>query len=145
MTALVLFSATELATWLHYTEDLSDDHRIVEQIHRVVSGWLLEALEWDSWPYTSRSEVPDVIHAFAVELAGIAWENPTSQTTDSSGEGVSTSWAPARERILARARGWAARAASPSGSTVPSPQASFPAPPPWPDPTVRDRSWRTVV
>ena len=144
MTTLILFDATELGTWLHYEDNLAEDYATVEQVHRVVSGWLLEALGWDSWPYATREDVPDVVHAFAIELGGIAWENPTSQTTDSSGEGVSTSWAPARERVLARARGWAARAASPSGSSVPSPQASFPAPLPWPDPTVRDRSWRTV-
>jgi hypothetical protein len=72
------------------------------------------------------------LFAWALELGGIAVENPTSLTQEQSQE-VSTAWSVARRReILASVRSWAARQSGRSGG-APRPRGSFPAVQGWPD------------
>ena len=117
-----LFTAAELSDWLHY-----DTHEgSVRQAERVVVGWLLEATGVD-WTAADSGALPPVVLGWALELGGIAYENPTSMTTDQTGD-ISSGWRDRRSQIMAAARSWAqVNLATVPSSAPPRPRGRFPA------------------
>ena len=97
----------------------------------VVAGWILGATGWASVP--AEDAIPAPLKAWALELGGIAYENPTSQTDDQT-DLVRSAWRDRRSQILAEIRAWAQSNGTVAGST-PAPRGSFPKPLPYPDPT----------
>lgn len=120
---MTLFSPDELAAWLQYEVEPTS----AAQVERVVAGWLSEATGLDAFP----DPLPPVLYAWAVELAGIAYENPTSMTDDQAGE-TRSAWADRKRQILLSATAWGQRTSG--TSAAPLPRGRFPAAQPWPDP-----------
>ena len=127
---MAIFTADELSNWLGYPVQ-SDTAATVE---KVVSGWLLDALDRDSLPI---ADMGSRLWSWAIELAGIAYENPTSMSSDSTAD-QATSWSPARkDAILAAVARWGRRLTNPDGidGASPMPRGSFPPAQHWPEPT----------
>lgn len=125
-----LFTKAELEAWLSYDADAisETEHGVVE---KVVRGWVLSATGWTEVPATT-AEVPEQVAAWALELGGIAYENPTDQQYDSTNL-VQASWRDRKSQILAELALWAAS----TGTTVQArsrPRGSFPKACPYPDP-----------
>jgi hypothetical protein len=120
---MALFTPAELREWLQY-EEINNDSAVM--VERVVAGWLLSATGREDLDSSNDARV----FAWAVELGGIAYENPTSMTDDSSGS-TSSSWADRRAQILAQAREWALQQAPAASGQLP--RWSFPQAQPWPD------------
>jgi hypothetical protein len=75
-----LFDLGDLPSWLQVPEV---DTETATRVRRYVNGWLQDATGLDDWP----NPVPDRLWAWAIELAGIVFENPTakwSETIDDS-------------------------------------------------------------
>lgn len=122
-----LFTRKELANWLHYGGEDAIAVDEYDVAHKVVNGWILTATDWDTIP----EEKVDRLFAWALELGGIAFENPTSQTDDQT-DLVRSSWRDRRSQIMNEIRAWAkANGATASGGF---PRGSFPKPLPYPDP-----------
>lgn len=122
---MTLFTPPQLSAWLQYPVETA----AAEIVERVVAGWLLEATGLASLP-----SPPPELFSWALELGGIAYENPTSMSTDQAAD-VTQSWGDRRSQILRSAAKWAQRVLpeqAPS-STV-GPRGSFPAARSWPDP-----------
>lgn len=117
-----LFGLGDLPSWLQVPEV---DAETATRVRRAVNGWLQDATGLAEWP----DPVPDRLWAWAIELAGIAYRNPTADNAETIGA-VSTQFGDRARRaeILAAAR----RAYPPS---VSQPQYSFPEP---------DWSWESV-
>lgn len=116
-----LFDESELSDWLQY--DVSQPAAAIAE--KVVAGWLTDATELDEWP----DPVPSRLFAWALELGGIAHENPGGLDEETSADATSK-WGRRRAEILAAAKAWA------GGSPVsPGPEARgcFPDAQPWPD------------
>lgn len=129
---MTLFSAEQLSAWLHYDVDPVS----CEQAEAVVTGWLLDILEADYLPSITPG---DPLYGWALELGGIAYENPTSMTSETSGE-ESTSWSVVRRaQVLDAVRSWRARTQGAS-SVAGLPRGRFPSAEPYPDP-IRRRCW----
>jgi hypothetical protein len=121
-------TATDLATWLRLGDAIEADTAALAL--SVAAGWIAGR--------SSLSPMPDVvpldIWAAWLELAGIAYDNPTSMTSNQAGEEI-TMWAGGsqdrRAAILA-----ALESAYPR--TTSGPLGAFPmsnADGPWPDPS----------
>lgn len=125
-----LFTAEQLTSWLQYATATSS----VTTAEAVVKGWLLTALELDELP-TSWSESPGSrTHSWALELGGIAYENPTSMTSETNAEETSA-WSMVRRReILEHVRTWGRGLASSTHTDPTVPRSSFPPSACWPDP-----------
>lgn len=99
---------------------------------RVAEGWLRSVTSFTAWP---PSPVPEDLWAWCLELAALAYGNPTSLVTRSTDE-ETRNWALDRRReILDAARdqyggSGAGAAAAPLGAD------SFPIVLDWPDPIV---------
>jgi hypothetical protein len=95
-----LFDLGELPSWLQVPQvDTATETRI----RRYVNGWLQDATGLDTWP----SPVPDKLWAWAIELAGIVYENPTakwSETIDDYATGYDHGPNARRTEILAKAQ-----------------------------------------
>ncbi|QIM19880.1 hypothetical protein G7075_00010 [Phycicoccus sp. HDW14] len=126
----VLFDAAKLGSWLGYsTGDVDDDQ--CAAVLEVVEGWILGATGWNDIP----AEPAKPLRAWALELGGIAYENPTSQTDDQT-DLVRSSWRDRRSQILAEIRTWSQSNGSAVGGQL-SPRGSFPPARPYPDPADR--------
>ena len=103
----------------------SVDTETATRVRRYASGWLQAATQVTPWP---PDPVPDDIWAWAIELAAIAFRNPTGAASEAIDD-YNISWdAARREQIL-----MAAKVAY--GGTS-APVYSFPLP---------DWSWESVV
>ncbi len=104
-----------LTTFLGYPADQPVTQQQSEVAESMAVGWLSEATGLDAWP----DPVPKIIDTWILELAAIAFENPTSMEDDQAGE-VRSGWRDRRSQILAQARAWSARNghAKPTGSSV---------------------------
>lgn len=124
---MTLFTPPQLSTWLQYSVE-QHNAQLVEQ---VVAGWLLEATGLPALP----DPVPPQVFAWALELGGIAYENPTSMSTDTTAD-ITSSWGDRRSQIFAAARRWAqsVNPADVATPPVPAPRGSFPPVRHWPDP-----------
>lgn len=107
-----IFDLVDLPSWLQIPEV---DTETATRVRRFASGWLMSATGLTSWP----TPVPDDLWAYAIELAAIAYFNPSGLSSESLDDHNVSYSAERREQILA-----AARASYNSGSS--SPQYSFP-------------------
>lgn len=96
---------------------------------RVASGWLYGVIRPTVWPPVP---IPDDLWGWALELAAMAYDNPTGADSASLGD-LTLNWGAAarerREQILAQAT-----AAYGGTNTSAGPQGSFPDPEDYPDP-----------
>ena len=124
---MAILTTVKLENWLHYAAGTISVEELA-QTEIVVTGWLLDATDLDTLPdpLGARWE------AWFLELAGIAFENPTSLTTDTTLDQTTSWYGKRREEILSRARAWAQRQAGASSAT-PRPRGRFPAALPWPE------------
>ena len=116
-----LFDLVDLPSWLQVP---SVDTETATRVRRYASGWLKNATQLTVWP---PDPVPDDIWAWAIELAAIAFRNPSGAASESIDDFSISYDAARREAILAAAR------LAYSGAA--GPLYSFPLP---------DWSWTTV-
>lgn len=119
-----LFTLDDLEHWLRYDVDVTG-HAIVE---KVVTGWIFDATGWTASP----DPLPPQVFSWALELGGIAYENPTSQSDDQT-DLVRSAWRDRRSQILAEIRTWSQANGTAVGA-IPLPRGSFPTSCPFPDP-----------
>lgn len=75
-----LFELTDLPSWLQVP---AVDTETATRVRRWASGWLSTATGITTpWP----NPVPDNLWAWGIELAGIAYRNPTSNSSESLDE-----------------------------------------------------------
>lgn len=117
-----LFDLVDLPSWLQVPEV---DTETATRVRRFASGWLRSATGLTTWP----DPVPDDLWAYAIELAAIAFFNPSGLSSESLDDHNVQYSAERRKEILA-----AARASYSTGSTQPA--YSFPD---W------DWSWTSVT
>lgn len=108
-----IFDLVDLPSWLQVPEV---DTETATRVRRYASGWLMSATGLSTWP----TPVPDDLWAYAIELAAIAFYNPSGLSSESLDDHNVAYSAERRKEILA-----AARASYATGST--QPQFSFPA------------------
>lgn len=125
---MAICEPTDLRDFLRYDEDDVFVEKTATLAIKVATGWL--TVEVGTIPPTVDDSSP--LYAWCLELAGIAYENPTSMSTDQAGE-TSSAWADRRLQILTTARRWAAEQGSGPVSSVPAPRGTFPPAPSWPD------------
>lgn len=121
-----LFSQADLENWLQYEEGGIDagQHAVVE---RVVRGWVLSATEWAEIP----DPLPEIVASWALELGGVAFENPTDQSSEMT-VNVQSAWRDRKSQILAELKLWA-RNNDTLTRPGPRPRGRFPAALPYPD------------
>jgi hypothetical protein len=115
-----LFTATDLADLLG--RPVSDERAAA--VERVVWGWLKPVLDLQERP----NPIPDEVLSWALELAGIAYENPSGLTEYQLGAERTYFSAERRAQILAEA------SADRGAGEGTSPRGSFPAATRYPDP-----------
>lgn len=71
-----LFDLGDLPSWLQVPEV---DTETATRVRRYASGWLKNATGLADWP----NPVPDDLWAWGIELAGIAFRNPTAASSES--------------------------------------------------------------
>lgn len=123
-----MITAAELTRFLRYPADQAISEQDAAQVEQVAIGWLSDPTGVEEW----TDPVPPVIKTWVLELAGIAYENPTSMENDQSLDN-SSQWRDRRSQILAAAARWATRTGRGS-TTAALPTGGFPAVEPWPDP-----------
>lgn len=136
---MTLFTPAQLKTWLRY----DDGDVFVEEtallVEKVVAGWL--TAEVGTIPDTLDEGSP--LFGWAIELGGIAYENPTSMANDASGETQSAWFVTTRQNILRSVRAWAqAEGMLPAPATSALPRGKFPPAPAWPDAYTPRRRYR---
>jgi len=109
-----LFDLVDLPSWLQVP---SVDTETATRVRRYASGWLKNATQLTPWP---PDPVPDDIWAWAIELAGIAFRNPSGAASQSIDDYNVSYDAARRVDILAAAK------TAYGGSSLP--RYSFPAP-----------------
>lgn len=124
-----LYTRAQLADWLHYAGEDAITSTEFDVNQRIVRGWILQATQWLVIP----DEVTDALFAWALELGGIAFENPTSQTDDQT-DLVRSAWRDRRSQIMAEVRAWAVSNGATVVGTTPRPRGRFPGAAPYPDP-----------
>jgi len=93
-----LFDLVDLPSWLQVP---SVDTETATRVRRYASGWLKSATQLTAWP---PDPVPDDIWAWAIELAAIAFRNPSGAGNESLDD-YSVGYDGARRKeILAAAR-----------------------------------------
>lgn len=70
-----LFDLVDLPSWLQVP---GVDTETATRVRRAANGWLQDATGLTDWP----SPVPDRLWAWALELAAIAYNNPTSLASE---------------------------------------------------------------
>lgn len=121
-----LFELTDLAASLQMDLDTAS----AMEARRKAQGWLAGATRLTEWP----SPPPEDLRAWALELAALAYDNPSGLESEVDGRVTSVWGRRRRGEILLEAK----RAYGQSG-----PMGSFPPPEPWPDPrTPGPVSWR---
>ena len=119
-----------LTTFLRYPASDPVTQDSADLAEEVALGWLSGVTQVEDWQ--SHTEDP-VVKAWVLELAGIAYENPTSMTQDQAGE-VQSAWQrDRRSQILDAAAAWAARKGLLADTTATLSRGSFPPAQPWPD------------
>lgn len=118
-----LFDISDLPSILQIPEI---DTETAIRVRRMASGWLMHATGLSDWP----SPVPDPLWTWAVELAAIAYYNPSGLSSESLDDHNVSYSAERRQEVLA-----AAASSSYATSTRTQPQWSFPEP---------DWSWTSV-
>jgi hypothetical protein len=108
-----IFDLVDLPSWLQIPEV---DTETATRVRRFASGWLMQATGLSTWP----TPVPDDLWAYAIELAAIAYYNPSGLSSESLDDHNVAYSAERRKEILA-----AAKATYNTGSG--SPQYNFPA------------------
>lgn len=109
-----LFDLGDLPSWLQVPEV---DAETATRVRRVSSAWLQDATGLTDWP----SPVPDRLWAWALELAAIAFNNPTSLASETIDDyQMTVSDRLRRREILDSARQ--------AYNTAGKPQGSFPDP-----------------
>ena len=94
---MALFTRDEFASYLHVTVDNST----TDVVERVAWGWLMAATQLTARP----TPVPDDMFGWALELAAIAYNNPTSASSESQDDySISHGDSVRRKEILAAAR-----------------------------------------
>ena len=116
-----LFSDRDLSDYLRKPVSLAS----ALSVERVVWGWLSPALELTERP----DPVPDAVFSWALELAAIAYENPSGLSSYQLGAEQFGFSAERRAEILAEAGGGRVTPGSPA-----APLGSFPEAIGWPDP-----------
>lgn len=96
-----IVTAADLTLFLRYPQDEQITTTAAALAEKVATGWLSEATG------TFPDPLPSPIYSWLIELAGIAYENPTSMESDTS-QDTSSSWVDRRLQILANARQWRA-------------------------------------
>lgn len=109
-----LFDLDDLPSWLQVA---SVDTETATRVRRYASGWLANATRLTPWP---PDPVPDDIWAWAIELAGIAFRNPTGVSSESIDDYSRGDDAVRRAEIL--------KAATAAYGGTSLPQYSFPEP-----------------
>lgn len=107
-----LFYAWDLTSWLH--KPVSDED--ADMVERVVWGWLSPALGLAERP----NPTGDRIFSWAIELGGIAYENPAGLSSKQMGPFADQYSSERRAEILAEATN--------GGQRVPRPRGTFPRP-----------------
>lgn len=116
-----LFDADDLTNWLGRSTPITDTKAIV--VEQVVWGWLTTVLGVATRP----EPVTASVFSWALELGGIAHENPAGLSVEQLG--------PAQRQFSAERRGEILAEAAAGGSTsVGSPRGSFPPARCYPDP-----------
>ena len=124
-----LFTPEDLGNWLQYS--VRQTSAVLAE--HVAAGWLKDAMNVLELPAAPKGSS---LFAWALELGGIAYENPLSLASGSLGDEASTYDRTRRERILAAAASAASASAGRRG-----PRGSFPPALPWPDPAERYPRW----
>jgi hypothetical protein len=107
-----IFDLADLPSWLQVP---AVDTETATRVRRYANGWLMSATGLSSWP----DPIPDDLWAWAIELAGIAYRNPTALNSETVTDYTYSQDRAAKEAILA--------AAKTKYSAASSPQYSFPA------------------
>lgn len=98
MAAGDLFDLADLPSWLQVP---AVDTETATRVRRWASGWLATATGITTWP----DPVPDQLWAWGIELAGIAFRNPSANSSESIDEySVSYGDSARRKEILDAAR-----------------------------------------
>jgi len=108
-----LFDLGELPSWMQIPEV---DTETETRVRRAANGWLQDATGLTTWP----DPVPDRLWAWAIELASIAYRNPTAIWSESIDDYTVQGDRFRRREILA--------AAGAAYNTAMQPQGSFPEP-----------------
>lgn len=117
-----LFAIEDLPSYLQIPEV---DTETATRLRRLAGGWLMAATGLNSWP----DPVPDALWAWGIELAAIAYYNPSGLSSESLDDHNVSYSAERRKEILT-----AARSSYNTGGT--SPIGSFP---PW------DWTWDSIT
>jgi hypothetical protein len=121
-----LFELSDLAATLQADLDTAS----ATEARRKASAWLASATYLTAWP----TPVPENLRAWAIELAAMAYDNPSNLNSESYADGTSTNWAIARRaEILAEARTHYPKAGGGNKPQGAFPQSSF-----YPDPVETD-------
>ncbi len=130
---MALFTPEQLKTWLRYESEDDFDTAAATLAETVVAGWLTDATKHTPTELaTAATTTAPQVFSWAIELGGIAYENPTSMQDDQAGA-TRTTWRDRRSQILAAAKTWGEETAS-ATSTTGLPRGCFPPARPWPDP-----------
>lgn len=92
-----IFDLTDLPSWLQVPEV---DEQTAVRVRRYANGWLMSATGLSQWP----DPIPDNLWAWAIELAGIAYRNPTALTSESIDDYQVSHDRERRAEILAEAK-----------------------------------------
>jgi len=106
-----IFDLVDLPSWLQIPQV---DTETAIRVRRWANGWLMSATGLSSWP----AVIPDDLWAWAIELAGIAYRNPTSLTSETVDAYTMAADSARKAEILAAAKA--------SYSSANTPQYSFP-------------------
>lgn len=131
---MAFFTPAQLKTWLRYESDDDFEPSAAQLAEKVVAGWLSDATKRDrgALEAAAAGDSPQVF-SWAIELGGIAYENPTAMQDDQAG-GTRTTWRDRRSQILTDARAWGEAQPTESTTTSGLPRGNFPKARPWPDP-----------
>jgi hypothetical protein len=101
-----IFELNDLPSWLQVP---TVDTETATRVRRYANGWLMSATGLSSWP----DPIPDDLWAWAIELAGIAYRNPTALSQETTGSYSFSQDRAAKEAILAAAKNKYGAASSP--------------------------------
>jgi hypothetical protein len=92
-----IFELEDLPSWLQVP---TVDTETATRVRKYASGWLMAATGVSPWP----DPIPDDLWAWAIELAGIAYRNPTANTSETTGAYSVSSDSGRKAEILAAAK-----------------------------------------
>jgi hypothetical protein len=101
-----IFDLIDLPSWLQIPQV---DTETAIRVRRYANGWLMSATGLASWP----AVIPDDLWAWAIELAGIAYRNPTSLTSETVDGYTMAADSARKAEILAAAKAAYGGASSP--------------------------------